>query len=155
MRSNYFVCMEKTTKNLMMRTGLLLKFPIETLHIPKTWNNHLSKTYIYTRMYVYYLGMCDSEEIIQFCVQLIRSDAKNKIIINMYIEITSKQGKSVYSCHIQRSFPKILFCYCPYIIACFHEPLLPQLYLGEKLCRFQYDGQFALRAIRDYEPSRY
>ena len=45
------------------------------------WNppriQNLKEAFIYTMAYLYYLEMSDSEEIIQFCIQLILADAIN------------------------------------------------------------------------------
>ena len=61
MRWNDFVCKEITHKNLMMQTDLQLKYPIETIEtrpVPKTWN---TLVFIYTGVYLNYLGMAYSE----------------------------------------------------------------------------------------------
>ena len=61
----------------MMRTDLKPNFAIETIHIPKTSNTHLSKIHSYRGVPV----RPDNEEIIRFCVELIRANAKSWIII--------------------------------------------------------------------------
>ena len=56
--------MEIAHKNLMMQTDLQLKYPIETIEtietrpVPKTWNTLM---FIYTGVYLNYLGMAYSE----------------------------------------------------------------------------------------------
>ena len=53
--------MEIAHKNLMMQTDLQLKYPIETIEtrpVPKTWN---TLVFIYTGVYLNYLGMAYSE----------------------------------------------------------------------------------------------
>ena len=47
-------------------------FPFKPYTYPK---------FIYTGVYLCYLGMCDSEEFIRFCFQLIRAYRKKRIII--------------------------------------------------------------------------
>ena len=61
-----------TPKSLMMLTDLSLIFLFKTIH---TRTQNIKHTFIYTRVYLYYLGMCDSGENIQFGVQLIRAYA--------------------------------------------------------------------------------
>ena len=56
-----------------------------------------------TWVFLYNTGMCDSEEIIQINVRIVRAYTKNLIII--YSANAIIQGKSIYSCHYQAGFP--------------------------------------------------
>ena len=70
---------------------------------------------------MYSLDMCNLEKNLWFCVQFIRAYPRNLIAICKKTAL--RQGKFVYSCHIQGDFPQILFSDGLYMIAFVHEDL--------------------------------
>ena len=98
--------------------------------------------------------MCDSKEIIQFGVQLVRAHVKNWIII--YRKNAISQEESIYSCHIQGDFPKNFVFAMVHIWFSVFMNTLPEnnenWYTGWKNdADSKYDSQIALRTIPDYE----
>ena len=104
-------------------------------HWNHTHTQNIKAKFIYTGVYLYFLGMWDSKEIIWFCVKLIRAYAKNWIIIK-------KKCRQTGEIHFFISYSvgfllKFSFCYGPSPYDClFSWTLCPRVmkngYLGEE-----------------------
>ena len=135
-----------------MRTDLFLSCPIETVHITKTSNTHLYRGVLVLP------GMCNAVEIIPFCVQLIRANAKNSITCILNRKNAIRQGEIHLFISHSRGVPlKCRFCYSPYMIAAFHECFSLEFWKLVTLVKknhvySKYDSQFAPGAFPDYEP---
>ena len=82
---NDFFQMEITTKNLTIWTYLYPNFPIEAVHIPETHQARILAKTIYNGVYLYYLWVCELQNVIWFCIQLINKDTiKYQISSQLY-----------------------------------------------------------------------
>ena len=85
-----------------------------------------SAKFVYTKVYLYYLRICDSKENIQFCVQLIRAYTKRWIILCGKNLI--RQGNKSNHVKCRMVFSKKSFFAMVYMIACFSEHLTQELW---------------------------